>query len=53
MYYYALFCRSEIKREGSGRGNWGSPTDEIVVYVMHFSVTLSVLIGLLDLFNEH
>nr|DAD18373.1 TPA_asm: hypothetical protein HUJ06_019836 [Nelumbo nucifera] len=23
-------CRNEMKREGSGRGNWGTPTDEIV-----------------------
>lgn len=22
-------CRSEFKREGSGRGNWGTQTDEL------------------------
>lgn len=31
---YALYCnliRNELKKEGSGRGNWGTPDDEIVL----------------------
>lgn len=25
-----LLIRNEFKRDGSGRGNWGGPTDEVV-----------------------
>lgn len=25
-----ILCRNEIKREGAGRGNWGTHTDELV-----------------------
>lgn len=27
---FPFLHRNEIKREGSGRGNWGTPADEIV-----------------------
>lgn len=28
LWIYSI-CRNEFKREGSGRGNWGTQTDEI------------------------
>lgn len=35
------FCRNEYKREGSGRGNWGSPTDEIAPLVFRCLLQLA------------
>ena len=30
IYQLLLYlCRNEMKREGSGRGNWGAPEDEL------------------------
>jgi len=36
--------RSDFKRDGSGRGNWGTPGEEIAAYV--------IVYGLLHLFKK-
>lgn len=52
--YWFLFCltidgficpyRNEFKRDGSGRGNWGSSTDEIAPLVSFISISLAACI---------
>ncbi len=34
--------RSEVKREGSGRGNWGTQSDDIAPYVRFVQLVFSL-----------
>lgn len=29
LFIYVIMCRGDFKREGAGRGNWGTQADEL------------------------